>query len=116
MISAIFTEPVKVIRTVKCGQYVDGYFVEAKTKDLDLLASVQPNDGEDLITEPEGKRVRDQIKIYCNTELKTISEDGLIKADVLLYNDNKYEIVRVSRYNRVLPHFKCIGLKVLADK
>ena len=116
MISAIFKEPVKITRTIKCGFYQDGYFIEGKTEEFDLLASVQPNDGEDLVVLPEGSRVTDQIKIYTNTELKTVSEDGLIKADVLLYNDNKYEIVKVSRYNRVLPHFKCVGLKVRADK
>ena len=54
MISAIFKEPVKIRRTIKCGFYQDGYFIEGKTEEFDLLASVQPNDGEDLVVLPEG--------------------------------------------------------------
>ena len=119
MIGSYFLLTLDVYRYDTSGDYgPDGYFVSSNSDPLkfQIMASVQPMSGEDLLILPEGERTSTYLKIYTETPLQTASADGspkgsdsnLTKADVVVYNGKKYEVHGVEIYDRIRPHYKCM--------
>lgn len=94
------------------GAYVNGAFVPGATTTLVVLGSVQPLNGRELENLPEGQRVKESIKIYTATELKTVDEVNQIKADVVIDGGKRYEVQTVDRHSMSLgSHFKVTAFK-----
>lgn len=71
-----------------------------------ILASVQPANGDDLQTLPEGERTRKARKFYTTTAL-SVGPPG----DRITVGGEVYEVRHVEQVRSVLPHYKAIGIK-----
>ena len=91
------------------GEWVDGYFVNGVETTLDIEANVQPLRGHELLTLPEADRTKESIKVYCVETLKTVDEVGQKKADVIIWEDKRWQATRTMTYRMgVLDHTKTI--------
>lgn len=99
-------EPVSlVVRSRTRGS--DGRTTETTTSTTAITASVQPANGDDLATLPEGERVRKARKFYTETAVSAGPPANRIVVD-----GETYEIRHVERERSVLAHYKAIGVKV----
>lgn len=93
-----FSETITVFRDDEPQRVVNGVIVPAATRELQLVASVQPMRGAELLMFPEGDRVRQTVKLYSYDELKIIDEAAKLKADYFEYNNTVFEVVSVERW------------------
>jgi len=94
------------------GSYVDGRWVDgAAEPDVDLVASVQPVSGRDLLRLPEGLRTRDTIAVITNGELRTANETAGLQADRLVVGGEEWEIVALDDWTTIpqLSHRDCLA-------
>lgn len=104
--------PVQVKRFGE-GEWVDGYFVNGVETTLDIEANVQPLRGHELLTLPEADRTKESIKVYCVETLKTVDEVGQKKADVIIWEDKRWQATRTMTYRMgVLDHTKTICFRL----
>lgn len=108
-----WTDRIRVQRT-KEGSYQLGEYVEAKATELDFIANVQPHFFKEHLREMEGRRTNDAIKIYSKEQLFISS--GNQRADIVIYNNKKYEVYQVKDYNYTQlarnSHYKSIAILV----
>lgn len=91
------------------GAWVEGYFVNGAETTLDVEANVQPLKGHELLSLPEADRTKESIKVYCVETLKTVDEVGQKKADVIIWEDKRWQAIRTMTYKMgVLDHTKTI--------
>ena len=104
---------INVLRSAR-GEYIKGEFKDSETQKMVICANVQPFDYRQLIREPQGRRIRDAIRIY--SEEKLIPQNDGIAADRVEYLGNVYEVYQVKAYlNTSLRHFKSIALLMNAE-
>ena len=60
---------------------------------------MQPLNPDELENFPEAQRTKEMIKLYTPTTLLTAEESPQRKADVVLFNDKKYQVQKVYRYH-----------------
>ena len=81
-----------------------------------ITASVQPFDPDETIEEgPGGERNRHGIRLYTTNELKSVDVENKLKADMVQYLGDTFEVTRVSKWlnnKRHLTHYKAIAFKV----
>lgn len=100
--------PIVVLRQ-GAGQWVDGYFTGIIETPLNIEANVQPMRGHELLTLPEADRTKESIKVYCVETLKTVEEVGQTKADVIVWDNKRFQAIRTMTYKMgVLDHTKTI--------
>jgi hypothetical protein len=100
--------PIVVLRQ-GAGQWVDGYFTGVIETTLNIEANVQPMRGHELLTLPESDRTKESIKVYCVETLKTVEEVGQTKADVIVWDNKRFQAIRTMTYKMgVLDHTKTI--------
>lgn len=87
--------------------YVNGLPVRPAPTTFNVVASVQPLNGQDLIRAPEGLRRSDARKayLYITDQVRTVLANGN-EADLMTVNGVVYEIYHVDPYNifSPLPH------------
>lgn len=105
-----FSTPLKVTRYSRQGKYVDGYFKETQSESFNILACVQPMDGDDLLLLTEAERSKQMIVIWTQSELFTVSEAQKRKADIVTYRGRKFEIHKVKYWGQLIPHFECVAV------
>jgi hypothetical protein len=105
-----FSAPLQVRRDAQAGSYINGHWVEGKTQTLNIMATVEPLSGNDLLLLPEGERTKEAIRIYTDSELKTVDEFAKRKADVVNYFGKCFEVQVVKRWTQLIPHFACIAV------
>lgn len=94
-------------RTYAAGaRGTDGRYTAGAATDSTILASIQPMNGEELATLPEGERHPDQRKCYTRTALQAGDIDAGLIADHILVDGIEYEVRQVERQRAVLPHYK----------
>lgn len=100
--------PIVVLRQGE-GAWVDGYWVNGTETYLDIEANVQPMRGHELLTLPESDRTKESIKVYCVETLKTVEEVGQTKADVIVWDNKRFQAIKTMTYKMgVLDHTKTI--------
>ncbi len=76
---------------------------------FELVASIQPLTGDEMLRAPEGLRATHGIKIYAPLvpELRTVDVPGQV-ADVVYYDGRWYEIHRRQEYTPMspIPHIR----------
>ena len=87
--------------------YVNGLPVRTAPTTFNVVASVQPLNGQDLIRAPEGLRRSDARKayLYITDEVRTVLAAG-VEADLMTVNGVVYEIYHIDPHNvfSPLPH------------
>jgi hypothetical protein len=96
------------------GQYIKGHWVGGASMDeFEIIASIQPLTGRELMEQPEGERTRDQIKLYTTSGLHTAVESQQMKADIVVYKNKQYEVTKVESWDFPIDgaaHFKIIAM------
>lgn len=104
--------PIKIIR-FSPGEYIKGKWVDGSNQEIELEGNVQPMRGHELLTLPESDRTKDVIKVYTVESLKTLDERTKTKADLVIWNDLVYQIVKTMTYQMgVLNHTKSIAVRM----
>lgn len=104
--------PITIIRKSE-GAWVDGYWEDGLDTELIVEANVQPLKGQELLSLPESDRTKDSIKVYCVETLNTLNEVGQTKADLIIWDNKKYQAVKTMTYKMgVLDHTKTICLRL----
>lgn len=105
-----FRLPVTITRTA-AGSYVNGVFTAGSTSTINITASIQPVNGEDMKPLPEGRRVDDFVKVYTDADLQ-VSDTGK-QPDRLTWRGKVYEATSCdARQMGVINHYKYIFTKV----
>lgn len=93
------------------GAYYRGEWANGVETVVTVYGSVQPVSGQELMVLPEGRRTRDTVKIYTDTELNT-SENNQ-QADKILWRGHLYEVAMKAPYQSgVINHFKYYATKL----
>ena len=93
-----FGEMISVKRQVTSQEVVNGHIQQGQYTELQVLASVQPMRGQELVMLPEADRLKSNYKVYSTQELKTINPVAKTGSDVITYQDTAFEIVAVERW------------------
>lgn len=73
-----------------------------------IQTSVQPADANDLKVLPEGKRTSSIYKIYPSSELRTTDQNTQTPQDVVVFNNENYEVVHVEPWKNLLGFYKAL--------
>lgn len=89
---------------------VDGRFTPGSQTDISFKASIQPLNGKELESLPEGRREKDTYNIYTDFQLRTVDEEGNTNPDQVDIFGQSFEIIKVDTWkNNVIPHYKAIA-------
>ena len=94
------------------GHYENGYWVQEAPTKFDIIGSAQPLSPRESLLLPEGDRVKEWLKIYTKTELKSHRKDEctLVTADRVIINSKKYVVMKVWPFDlankMALKHWK----------
>lgn len=106
-----FAVPVTVERQ-QPGSRVDGAWQPGAVTTLLVRASVQHAGFKDLQLLPEGQRTTEAIRLYAESELRTVDETAGAAADVVLWNGKHYAVEHVQSWTLGgLSHWKAIAVK-----
>jgi hypothetical protein len=105
-------ESITRVRYAAGTRGTDGRYVPGASTSSTIAASVQPATDEDLQTLPEGERTRQAKRVYTATELRCASQHSDWQSDRLTIDSVSYEVRRVDRERKVLPHYRAIVVRV----
>jgi len=106
------------LQTVTLSRYAigsrgtDGRFVPGTPTTSSIEATVQPANGRDMQTLPEGERQKRGIKLYTTTLLYLADQDAKRLADRIAYEGESFEVRHVEEQPRIIPHYKALALRV----
>lgn len=104
--------PFKVIRFA-AGGYVKGKWIDGVQTEMDIEGNIQPMRGHELLALPESDRTKDVIKVYTVETLRTLNEAEKTKADLVIWNNLVYQIIKTMTYQMgVLDHTKSIAVRL----
>lgn len=87
----------------------NGTYVPGDTEQLEVLGSVQPMTSDEIVSIPEGDRTRERYRFYSAAPLKNIKTVKLQKGDLVLINDEQFEVEKVDHWPN---HGKAIVVRV----
>jgi hypothetical protein len=100
-------------RRVEPGSYIDGEYHEGQCTTIEIMASVQPVVGDELVMLPEGRRDRQTYKLYTKTELYGVSLQQSRNPDTVIIADEEYEVFEVQSWrNNIINHYKVIVQRI----
>lgn len=103
-----------VIRRFMPGQWKSGKFTERGYRDQKILASVQPLKGTELVDESVARRTENMVKIYTEFKMETTDQSQGLKADIIFWKGDQYEVHSVSDWQLGnLKHYKVMAKKVI---
>lgn len=104
----------KVTRQKNEGSYINGRWQPtSKLETFEIVASIQPIDGNQLQLLPEGERTSEMRNLYTATKLNTANEDKTINADIILIGSDYWEVQKVETWSpNLLNHFKCLIVRI----
>lgn len=104
--------PFKIVR-FSPGGYVKGKWVNGVSEEIEIEGNVQPMRGHELLALPESDRTKDVIKVYTVENLQTLDELTQTKADLVIWNDLVYQVVKTMTYQMgILNHTKSIAIRM----
>ena len=112
-----FGQNVTVMRDTNIEARVKGKRVDDIFQPVSMIASVQPQSPDEIrqAVGESSERNTHGIKLYSFDELKTVDVEAQFKADVVLYQGDEFEIVKVDKYvdNKMkLVHYRSFAQKV----
>uniref|UniRef100_A0A6M3M0V9 Head-tail joining protein n=1 Tax=viral metagenome TaxID=1070528 RepID=A0A6M3M0V9_9ZZZZ len=90
----------------------DGRFTRGAATVSTIQATVQPMNGKELSTLPEGDRTRRGIKLYTTTQLLTADQDAKRLSDRIIYQTETFEVRHVDQQPRVIPHYRAYAVRL----
>lgn len=92
------------------GSYVAGEWVPGALIDSELRidSSIQPIREREIQYLPEGRRNREAIVIYTDTEIRTLDEGANLPPDIVFARGKSYEVARVWYHTTPWLHYKAI--------
>jgi hypothetical protein len=90
----------------------DGRWTAGAATDSTIQGSVQPADGDELATLPEGDRSKRARKVYTETELRTGAQEEELAPDRLVFDGEVWEVREVAREHSTLAHYKAIVVQL----
>ena len=106
-------EPITRRRFASGARGADGRYTPGASTDTTILASVQPLEGRDREILPEGERQTDGIKVYTESDVRTVNQHGGAGGntpDRLIFDGLVYEVRNVSRQRSIIPHYRAFAL------
>lgn len=95
------------------GAYVNGLYVPGATSTLEVMMSIQPLKGRELLNLPEAQRTRRHMKCYAAAELLTADQSDGKKADRVTYRGRVFEVQDAEPWlDTDFDHWKCILAEV----
>jgi len=92
-------------RDTTTGKWVDG-----ASTDTEIQVSIQPISGKELLSLPEGRRERDNIKGYTSAEIRELDpESG--NGDYIIFEGKTYKVVNSRPRTYLLPHYHFEAMK-----
>lgn len=115
-----FRRKFTIVRKTTAGYYDEnGDWIEGSTSEnIIIQATVQPlNSNDQTEVNPDGERTTEIVKVYTSTRLLTAKqaydENNPVEADVLLYDDREWKIIKCSGYQSgVISHYKAYAQEV----
>jgi len=102
-----------VIKRPRAGTYDQhGRWQEQQKDELTVTASVQPASAKDLEDVDEGRRTKENIKVYTQTLLKTASVSDIRQPDIIEWEGIEYEVHSVTNWGEVGGYYKALASKV----
>lgn len=113
----IFVKFFRRTLTVKrySGSYdVNGLWNIQLSETFDIKGSVQPSRGHEMYRDVAGRADIGDYDIYTATKLRTSLESSEDVADVVVLNDEDYEVVEVQNWqNDVISHYRIVVKKLV---
>ena len=93
--------------------YVAGRVVAGAATDTTFLGSVQPLKERERQVLPEGARMADSRKVYCDIgTLRTEDQHAGTTADDVLIDGYRYTVVHVDSSHELIPHDRAYLVRV----
>lgn len=108
-----FATPITVHRSTAATTFVDG-IEQISTTDIEFVinkVSVQPVLGRERENLPELIRDREVIKLYTQTQLKSVDVEGKKHADRIDWQDQEYVVQSVEDWTLHGGYYKCTAVK-----
>ncbi len=94
------------------GSYVNFQWVDGVPEVFEIKASIQPTPAEVMLTLPEGYRTKESYTLITDANLKTASSADKSNPDVVVIENEKYQVTRVESWqNTFLNHYEIIVTK-----
>ena len=84
------------------GSYVAGRWNAGVSSTFPVDACIQPVTGKDLQALPEGFHASNSKVMFSKVELKTVSEDPKMSADLVTVKGEDYQVLQVQDWERSL--------------
>jgi hypothetical protein len=81
------------------------------TYQFQVRAVVQPAKPEELEDLEEGRRTKGGIKIFCIEELKTVDVEDQTQPDVVLWNNEEYQVEEVKNWCEYGGYYQIMAVK-----
>ncbi len=111
-----FGDKITLYRDDNPEETLKGKRVPDVYKTSTFTASVQPATPDEIIEEsPGGERNKHGIRLYTDIELRTVNTKTRMKADIVEYQGDKFEVIQVDKWvgnKRGLQHYKAIAVKI----
>ncbi len=107
LVQAFFTDKIEVTTYVD-SKYVKGVWKKGLETTITVDAFVHPCSGKDLLSLPEGERVKQTLKIYTDEKLKD--------SDIICIRSEKYKVYNVEDWVGSLPFYHSLGVKIEDNK
>lgn len=111
-----FGEPLTVFRDKNAEKTIKGVRVPDKYEQFVIIASVQPLRPDEIVEEARGsERAAFGIKVYSTEELRSVNVGGGLKADIVEYHGQNFEIKGVDKWignKRNLGHYVSTAMRI----
>ena len=101
------------------GQYVDGiHTYVGMTASHVIKASVQATDAEVMQTLPEGARTKESYTLFTNDELSTADVSIDRGADIVIIDDARYQVIKVTKMSNLdfcAKHYEVVVIRENVD-
>ena len=71
---------------------------------LQILATVNPIPGKEILTLPEGERQHGQMRCLTEEDIRPVDDDEFELGDHIIYKNQRWEVRDTQVYDRVIPH------------
>lgn len=89
-----------------------GIWVDGSTQTFEVILSLQPFSGREMLYLPEGERNRNYVKAYCPLSLGTSTQSPLQLGDSVAYLGVQYVVTEVQHWVGDMTHWKAIMAEV----
>lgn len=94
------------------GAYVNGVYIPGAKSTFDVVLSLQPVTGKELLNLPEGQRGRTFMKGYSPVALFTVEQSPSAKADLVSFMGRIFEVQQSEVWVGDFDHWKILVAEV----